>query len=204
MIELLKLAQKHGQRQLQNGDRDRLWRPAATDAAAVQHLLHARGSASTSAARRSTSARWNAIERPLPVMNEYDQLLTRGRCAMSSQTGAVAGSHHQAALQGAAHADDRLAVRHAGRAGDPREEEPHRLSGSAAAGRDRRAGAEHDRAAHPGSPSAASEDAGRVRFHAVAECHRGEDARPGRGRLHRARRTGAVHRRLRDRQDASC
>ena len=51
-------------------------------------------------------------------------------------------------------------------------------------GRDRRAGTKHHRAANPRSSSAASENAGGVRLHAIAECDGGEDARPGRGRLH--------------------
>ena len=91
---------------------------------------------------------------------------------MSNQTGAVAGGHDQSALQNAAHADDGIAVRHAGRAGDAGEEDTYRLSGSSVDGRDRRAGTKHDRPAHPGSSSAASENAGRVRLHAVAEWSR--------------------------------
>jgi hypothetical protein len=38
---------------------------------------------------------------------------------------------------------------------------------------------------------------------AVSECHGCQDARPRRRRLHRARRTGSVHRRMRHRKNAS-
>jgi len=77
------------------------------------------------------------------------------------------------------------------------------VSGSIAAGGDRRARAQHHRAAHSRSPPAARENAGRVRLHTVAECNGREDARPGGGRLYRTRRTSSVHRRMRHRQDAS-
>ena len=78
MIDLLKLAQKHGQQQAAGGDRDRPWRAGCYDAAAVQHLLNAEDLRHTRRARPSMSERWNGIARPLPVMNEYDQLLMAG------------------------------------------------------------------------------------------------------------------------------
>src|SRR5690242_12659133 len=98
--------------------------------------------------------------------------------------GAVAGSHDQSPLQNLAHADDRLAVRHAGRTSDPGKEKPHRVPGGVAAGRGGRTRTEHHRAPNPRSASTAYEDAGGVRLYAVAECERGEDTRPGRRRLH--------------------
>ena len=172
------------------------------DAAAVQHLLNADDLRHTRV-RSHRCRRAGTLRTPTAGDAASTTSCSPQEVRNEQPDGAVAGSHHQSAVQDAADADDRLAVRHAGRAGDSREEEPHRLSRSTAAGRDRRAGTQHDRAAHPRSSSAAGENAGGVRLHAVAECDGGEDARPGRGRLHRTRRTGPVHRRLRHRQDPS-
>ena len=51
--------------------------------------------------------------------------------------------------------------------------------------------------------AAPAEDAGRVRLQSGAADSGGEDPRTGRRRLHRARRTGGVHGRVRHGQDAS-
>src|SRR6266851_9800818 len=82
--------------------------------------------------------------------------------------GAVAGSHDQSPLQDPAHADDRLAVRHARRTSHPGKEEPHWVPGGVAAGRGGRTGTEHHRTPNPGSASAAYEDAGGIRLHTIA------------------------------------
>jgi transposase len=73
MIELLKLAPKHGQARLQEAIESALANQCY-DAAAVRHLLHA---------DELRHSRCEAVDvgileryaRPLPVMNEYDQLL---------------------------------------------------------------------------------------------------------------------------------
>ena len=64
-----------------------------------------------------------------------------------------------------------------GRAGGAREEESYRISGSVTGSGVGRAGTEHHRAPDQRSASAAGQDAGGVRLHAVAtECVRGQDA----------------------------
>jgi hypothetical protein len=76
MIDLLKLSQKHGQQRLQEAVESAL-SSSCYDAAAVQHLLNADD------LRRSECEAIDigALERyarPLPVMLEYDQLLSAG------------------------------------------------------------------------------------------------------------------------------
>jgi hypothetical protein len=76
MIELLKLGPKHGQAKLQQAIESAV-ASQCYDAAAVQHLLHA---------DELRHSRCEAVDvggleryaRPLPVMQEYDQLLTAG------------------------------------------------------------------------------------------------------------------------------
>ena len=76
MVELLKLDPKHGQAKLQEAIETAL-AGHCFDGAAVQHLLHA---------DELRHARCEAVDvgaleryaRPLPVMNEYDQLLSAG------------------------------------------------------------------------------------------------------------------------------
>ena len=76
MIELLKLAPKHGQAKLQEAIESAL-AAHCYDAAAVRHLLHADELRHS----RCDALDVGALERyarPLPLMNEYDQLLTAG------------------------------------------------------------------------------------------------------------------------------
>jgi transposase len=76
MIELLKLAVKHGQAKLQEAIESAL-ASNCYDAAAVRHLLHADELRHQSCEAMDVGmlARY---ARPLPVMHEYDQLLTAG------------------------------------------------------------------------------------------------------------------------------
>lgn len=76
MIELLKLAPKHGQARLQEAIEAAL-AGHCYDAAAVRHLLHSDELRHS----RCEAVDVGALERyarPLPAMNEYDQLLTTG------------------------------------------------------------------------------------------------------------------------------
>jgi hypothetical protein len=76
MVGLLKLGQQYGRAKLQESVEAAL-EAGCSDAAAVEHLLHQEE-------RRRTG--WEAVDvgaleryaRPLPVMTEYDQLLTLG------------------------------------------------------------------------------------------------------------------------------
>jgi hypothetical protein len=74
MIELLMLGKGHGWERLQQAVEKAL-ALSCTDAAAVRHLLTA-----TELGRPRTELQeWNGLERyerPLPQMNEYDQLLS--------------------------------------------------------------------------------------------------------------------------------
>jgi hypothetical protein len=76
MIELLQLAPKHGQAKLQEAIESAL-AGHCYDPAAVRHLLHA-----DELRHRSCEAvdvgMLERYARPLPVMHEYDQLLTAG------------------------------------------------------------------------------------------------------------------------------
>ena len=72
----------------------------------MQHLLHA-GELKHVVCEVIDIGLLERYERPLPVMNEYDQLLHGGRRTVSNPACPTTGGHHQAALQGAAHADDR-------------------------------------------------------------------------------------------------
>jgi len=76
MIELLKLSPKHGHARLQQAIESAL-AGSCYDAAAVRHLLNADElrHASCEAIDVGALARY---ARPLPVMHEYDQLLTTG------------------------------------------------------------------------------------------------------------------------------
>jgi transposase len=76
MIELLQLATRHGQTKLQEAVESAL-ASHCYDAAAVRHLLHAGELRHTSCEALDVSG-LERYERPLPVMHEYDQLLSAG------------------------------------------------------------------------------------------------------------------------------
>jgi hypothetical protein len=76
MIELLKLVRQHGQARLQEAIEKAL-ATGCTDPAAVRHLLHA-GELNHVACEAIDIGFLERYERPLPVMNEYDQLLMAG------------------------------------------------------------------------------------------------------------------------------
>jgi transposase len=76
MIELLKLVRQHGQARLQQAIEKAL-ATGCTDPAAVRHLLHA-GELNHVACEAIDVGFLERYERPLPVMNEYDQLLMAG------------------------------------------------------------------------------------------------------------------------------
>ncbi len=81
MIDLLRLAQKHGQQKLQQAVESAL-SSSCYDAAAVEHLLSAETLRHTVCQATVCQAiDVGALERyarPLPVMHDYDQLLTLG------------------------------------------------------------------------------------------------------------------------------
>ena len=83
MIDLLKLSQKHGQQKLQEAIESAL-SSSCYDAAAVQHLLNAEELRHAACEAIDVGA-LERYARPLPVMLEYDQLLTAGGGAMSNQ-----------------------------------------------------------------------------------------------------------------------
>ena len=76
MIDLLKLSQKHGQKKLQEAVESAL-SSSCYDAAAVQHLLNAEELRRTECEAIDIGA-LERYARPLPVMLEYDQLLSAG------------------------------------------------------------------------------------------------------------------------------
>jgi transposase len=76
MIELLKLAPKHGPTKLQQAIESAL-ASQCYDAAAVQHLLHVDELRHSHCEAVDVGA-LQRYARPLPLMNEYDQLLTAG------------------------------------------------------------------------------------------------------------------------------
>jgi hypothetical protein len=76
MIELLKLAAKHGQAKLQDAIESAL-AGGCHDPAAVRHLLHA-GELRRHCCEAVDVGMLERYARPLPEMNEYDQLLTAG------------------------------------------------------------------------------------------------------------------------------
>jgi hypothetical protein len=76
MIELLKAAQKHGRPKLQAAIEAAL-DAGCFDAAAVQHLISAEELRHTACEAIDVGA-LQRYSRPLPVMAEYDQLLTGG------------------------------------------------------------------------------------------------------------------------------
>jgi transposase len=76
MIGLLKLGQEHGRDRLQNAIEKAL-DTNCTDAAAVQHLLHAQDLKHVSCELMDVGF-LDRYQRPLPVMNDYDQLLAPG------------------------------------------------------------------------------------------------------------------------------
>jgi transposase len=76
MIELLQLAARHGQAKLQEAIESAL-ASHCYDAAAVRHLLHA-GELRHTVCEALDVSGLERYERPLPVMHEYDQLLSAG------------------------------------------------------------------------------------------------------------------------------
>ena len=74
MIDLLKLSQKHGQPKLQAAVESAL-SSSCYDTGAVQHLLNAENLRHTVCEAIDVGA-LERYARPLPVMQEYDQLLT--------------------------------------------------------------------------------------------------------------------------------
>jgi hypothetical protein len=76
MIELLKLTPKHGQARLQQAIESALSNQCH-DVAAVRHLLHADELRHSRCEAMDVGA-LECYARPLPVMNEYDQLLMAG------------------------------------------------------------------------------------------------------------------------------
>ena len=76
MIELLKLVREHGHERLRQAIEKAL-ATGCTDPAAVRHLLHA-GELNHMACEAIDIGFLQRYERPLPVMNEYDQLLMTG------------------------------------------------------------------------------------------------------------------------------
>jgi hypothetical protein len=76
MIDLLKLSQKHGQQKLQEAVESAL-SSSCYDAAAVQHLLNAEDLRRTECEAIDIGA-LERYARPLPVILEYDQLLSAG------------------------------------------------------------------------------------------------------------------------------
>ena len=77
MIDLLKTAQKHGRRKLQAAIETAL-NAGCFDAAAVQHLVSAEELRHTPCEAIDVGA-LQRYSRPVPVMTEYDQLLTAGQ-----------------------------------------------------------------------------------------------------------------------------
>jgi len=76
MIDLLKLTKEHGRDRLREAIETAL-ETGCTDAAAVHHLVHARD-LERPACEAMDIGSLERYQRPLPVMNEYDQLLSSG------------------------------------------------------------------------------------------------------------------------------
>lgn len=76
MIDLLKLTKEHGRDRLREAIETAL-ETGCTDAAAVYHLVHARD-LERPACEVMDIGSLERYQRPLPVMNEYDQLLSGG------------------------------------------------------------------------------------------------------------------------------
>jgi transposase len=76
MIDLLKLTKEHGRDRLREAIETAL-ETGCTDAAAVHHLVHARD-LERPACEVMDIGSLERYQRPLPVMNEYDQLLSGG------------------------------------------------------------------------------------------------------------------------------
>jgi transposase len=76
MIDLLKLTKEHGRDRLREAIETAL-ETGCTDAAAVHHLVHARD-LQRPACEVMDIGSLERYQRPLPVMNEYDQLLSGG------------------------------------------------------------------------------------------------------------------------------
>jgi transposase len=76
MIDLLKLTRQHGHSRLREAIETAL-ATGCTDAAAVEHLFHARDLSRVPCAAIDIGS-LERYQRPLPVMNEYDQLLMAG------------------------------------------------------------------------------------------------------------------------------
>ena len=76
MIEMLKLVRQYGHDRLRQAIEKAL-ATGCTDPAAVRHLLHA-GELNHLICEAIDVGLLERYERPLPVMNEYDQLLMAG------------------------------------------------------------------------------------------------------------------------------
>ena len=76
MVDLLKLAREFGREGLRDAIETAL-ETGCTDPAAVQHLLHA-GDLIRPLCEAMDIGSLERYQRPLPVMNEYDQLLAMG------------------------------------------------------------------------------------------------------------------------------
>ena len=76
MIELLQMTRQHGHEQLKQAIEKAL-ATGCSDPAAVRHLLNA-GALSHVVCEAIDIGLLERYERPLPVMNEYDRLLTAG------------------------------------------------------------------------------------------------------------------------------
>ena len=113
------------------------------DAAAVQHLLNAEELRHAACEAIDVGA-LERYARPLPVMHEYDQLLSAGGGTMSNQMAQLQEATIKAqcktlrmpmiASQFGTLAEQAIREK----------QESYRISRSAAAGRDRRAGTQHD------------------------------------------------------------
>ena len=79
MIDLLKLAKQNGRGRLQNAIETAL-ATGCTDAAAVQHLFHARD-LNRGPCEAIDIGSLERYQRPMPVVHQYDQLLMAGRRA---------------------------------------------------------------------------------------------------------------------------
>ena len=162
-----------------------------TDAAAVQHLLHATGSEPYAVCEAIDIGSLERYQRPLPVMNEYDQLLGSRRRSMSSQLAQLQEAtikQHCKALRMPMMASQFSTLAEQA----VREKKTHTgyleaLLTAEIEERERNTIERRIKEAHLPRVKTLEE----FDFTPVAAGHGGEDARPGRGRLHRARRTGS-------------
>ena len=158
----------------------------ACDVAAVRYLLTEAGVAQSHA--RADRCRRTGPLRPAAAERRRLRHAAYRRRARGRHDERAAGPGHSAALQGAAHADDRQPVRPPGGGRHPGRTIPSRLSRGAAGGRDGGAREPRDRAAAARGPAAADEDARGVRVRPLRRLG-GATAHAGRGRLRQPRRS---------------